>query len=102
VGSKHSSMINISHMLFANDALIFCGANPNHLRYLCALFLCFEAVSHLKINLATSELVPMGNVDGLAGLLGCKVSSLPLKYVGLPLRPNLFKTVTEKIRASVG
>ena len=30
----------------------------------------------------------MGNVDNaveLAGLLGCETSSLPLKYVGLPL-----------------
>jgi hypothetical protein len=31
----------------------------------------------LKINLAKSKLVPMGivdNVDGLAGIVGCKVS----------------------------
>jgi hypothetical protein len=41
----------------------------------------------LKINLAKSELVPMGdvpNVDALACILGCRVSSLPLKYLGLP------------------
>jgi hypothetical protein len=25
------------------------------------------------------------NVDGLAGILGCKVSSLPLKYLGISL-----------------
>jgi hypothetical protein len=48
----------------------------------------FEAVSGLKINLAKSVLVPVGcvdNVDGLAGILDCGVSSLPLKYLGLPL-----------------
>jgi hypothetical protein len=52
------------------------------------LFLCFDAVSGLKINLAKLELVPVGkveNVDGLAGILGCGVASLPLKYLGLPL-----------------
>jgi hypothetical protein len=27
----------------------------------------------------------MGNVDGLAGILGCGVSSFPLKLLGLPL-----------------
>lgn len=54
-------------------------------RYLRVLFLCFEAVSGLKVNLAKSVLVPMGNVDGLVSILDCGVSSLPLKYLGLPL-----------------
>lgn len=34
------------------------------------------------------------NVDGLVGILGCGVSTLPLKYLGLPLgasfKANLF------------
>jgi hypothetical protein len=29
------------------------------------------------------------NVDGLAGILGCGVSSLPLKYLGLLLGTSL-------------
>jgi hypothetical protein len=52
------------------------------------LLLSFEAVSGLKINLDKSVLVPVGhvdNMDDLAGILGCGVSSLPLKYLGLPL-----------------
>jgi hypothetical protein len=88
VGSGSSKMVNISHLLFADDTLVFCGANADHLRYLHVLFLCFEAVSSLKINLAKSFLVPVGyvdNVDGLAGILDCGVSSLPLKYLGFPL-----------------
>jgi hypothetical protein len=79
---------DISHILFADDALLFCGAEPNHLRNLRSLFLCFEAVLGLKTNLAKSELVLMGNVDNvarLAGILGCGVASLPLKYLGLHL-----------------
>jgi hypothetical protein len=69
--------------------LIFCGAHPNHLCYLRASFICFEAASGLKINIAKSELVPLENaadVDGLANILGCGISSLPLSYLGLPLR----------------
>jgi hypothetical protein len=34
------------------------------------LILNFEAVSGLKMNLAKSELVPVGNVDNVAGLAG--------------------------------
>lgn len=71
--------------------MIFCGVNPDHLHYLNALFLCFEAVSGLKINLAKLELVSVGivnNVDGLAGIPGRKISSLPLKYCKLLLRAS--------------
>jgi hypothetical protein len=49
------------------------------------LLLSFEAVSGLKINLDKSVLVPVGhvdNMDDLAGISGCGVSSLPLKYLG--------------------
>jgi hypothetical protein len=42
---------------FADDTLIFCEANPDHLRNLCSLFLCFEVVSGLRINLPKLELV---------------------------------------------
>ena len=48
----------------------------------------FEEVSGLRINLGKSELVPVGgvhNLEALVGLLGCGQSSLPLKYLGLPL-----------------
>jgi hypothetical protein len=60
-------------------------------------FLAFEGVFGLKVNLSKLELVHVGNVvdvEGLVDILGCRVSSLPLKYVGLPLgaglRPSLF------------
>jgi hypothetical protein len=68
--------------------LIFCDASTDHLRYLRGLLLCFEAASGLKVNLAKSELIPVGNVTdvgGLARLLRCGVATLPIKYLGLPL-----------------
>lgn len=57
--------------------------------------LCFEAVSGLRINLGKSELVPVGSVPevvGLALILGCRVSSLPMKYLG-PLLGGKFKPI---------
>jgi len=50
--------------------------------------LCFEAVSSLRINLGKSEVVPIGGVEDverLANLLGCRVASLPMTYLGLSL-----------------
>jgi hypothetical protein len=55
-----------------DNILVFCRANPDHLHYLCALFLRVEVVFGFSINLANSELDPVGNVnnaDGLADIL---------------------------------
>jgi hypothetical protein len=56
VGSRLSEVVNISHWLFAGGTLVFFRANLDHLRY-CVLFLCFEVVSDLKVNLSKSVLV---------------------------------------------
>jgi hypothetical protein len=88
VGSNELNRVVVSHLLFADDTLVFCGANESQIRHLGALLVCFEAVSGLKVNLAKSTLFPVGSVgdvDQLAGLLGCGTSTLPLKYLGLPL-----------------
>ena len=48
----------------------------------------FQAVSGLRINLPKSSILPVGHVDNvqiLAGVLGCKIESLPITYLGLPL-----------------
>jgi hypothetical protein len=57
VGIWNVGGFDITHRLFANDTLIFFGVDLDRLRHLRCLFLCFEAVSGLKINLVKSELV---------------------------------------------
>lgn len=54
----------------------------------------------MKINLAKSELA--NNVEGLARILGCRVSSLPIWYLGLPLgasfeAKSIWNGIIEKI-----
>jgi hypothetical protein len=73
---------------FTNDTFIFSRSNGDHLCNLHCLFLCFEAISSMRISQAKLELVPDGNVfnaKGVASILGCKVSSLPMKYHCLSL-----------------
>lgn len=88
IGDPDRGTVTLSHLLFADDTLIFYEADRNQLRALKALLLCFEAASGLKVNFDKSELVPVGNVSDtrqLASILGCKVASLPITYLGLPL-----------------
>jgi hypothetical protein len=97
--------ITTSHLLFAGDTLILCGADSSQLGYLKGVFVWFQAVSGLKVNLEKSELVPVGsvpNVEKLAGVLGCKVAGLPMIYLGLPLgasykNPSIWNGIIEKI-----
>ena len=78
----------ISHLLYADDTLIFFQANIEQLKYLSWILMWFEALSGLKINLNKSEIIPIGTVDNveeLASELGWKVGSFPTPYLGLPL-----------------
>ncbi|RVX09019.1 LINE-1 reverse transcriptase-like [Vitis vinifera] len=80
--------LNVSHLLFADDTIIFCEARQDHITYLSWILVWFEAASGLRINLAKSEVIPVGEVEDIEMLaveLGCKVGTLPSVYLGLPL-----------------
>ena len=79
----------ISHLLYANDTLLFCGANKDQLKFLSWILMWFEVLSGLRINLNKSEILPVGSMDNVQELaveLGCGIGSLPFSYLGLPLR----------------
>jgi hypothetical protein len=91
VGTSGQDRVTVSHLLFADDTLVFCGANASQIRHLGALLVCFEAVASLKVSLSKSVLVPVGHVENvgqLASLLGCGSGEVPLKYLGLPLEAS--------------
>ena len=91
MGSSELNRFNVSHLLFTDDTLVFCGANASQIRHFRPLLVCFEVVACLKVNLCKSTLVPVGlqgEVDQLAGVLGCGTSDLLLKYLGLLLRAS--------------
>ncbi|RVW31255.1 putative mitochondrial protein [Vitis vinifera] len=103
-GSRTS--LNISHLFFADDTVVFCEANKDQVSHLSWILLWFEAASGLRINLAKSEIIPVGEVEEILEMvaeLGCRVGSLPSQYLGLPLGvPNrassMWDGVEEKVR----
>jgi hypothetical protein len=81
-----------------DDTLVCCGAKLDHFRYLRALFLCLEAISGLKINLAKSELVPVGNVENVEGWLAFWVVGFFSLLLGVSYEvKSIWDGVVEKI-----
>ncbi|RVW47196.1 Threonine--tRNA ligase, mitochondrial 1 [Vitis vinifera] len=84
--------VKVTHLLFADDTIIFCEAKKEALLHLGWVLFWFEAASGLKINLDKSMVILVGEVDGvldMAAEIGCRVGQLPTVYLGLPLgAPN--------------
>ncbi|RVX17218.1 LINE-1 retrotransposable element ORF2 protein [Vitis vinifera] len=81
----------VSHLLFADDTLVFCDTFQDQMAYLSWLLMWFEAISGLRINLDKSEILSVGRVENLELLaheVGCKVGRLPTSYLGIPLGAN--------------
>ena len=63
----------------------------------------------LKVNVLKSEMVPIEevpNVYVLAEILGCRIGSLPMTYLGMPLRashnsPFVWNPISEKIECKL-
>ena len=91
-GRGEEEELVLSHLLFADDTLLFCKDNPDQLAHMGWILMWFEALLGLKINLGKSEIISMGgseNVEALAAELGCKVGTLPTTYLASPLGPHI-------------
>jgi hypothetical protein len=62
VGTLAENSLMVSHLLFADDTLIFCGVDSEQISNLRYVFTWFEAALGLKINLSKSEIVFVGDV----------------------------------------
>ncbi|RVW71359.1 putative ribonuclease H protein [Vitis vinifera] len=89
--------VEITHLLFADDTLVFCEPSTDQVSYLSWLLMWFEAMTGLKVNLDKSEIIAVGrveNVEEVALEFGCKVSRLPSTYLGLPLGARFKEVAT--------
>ncbi|WMV49343.1 hypothetical protein MTR67_042728 [Solanum verrucosum] len=88
VGDIAGNNIEITHLQYADDTLVFCGATGEKMLILRVIFNIFEAVSGLHINWGKSFIYPVNtvpNIEDLAEKLGGKVGELPTTYLGMPL-----------------
>ena len=91
----------VLHLLFVNDTILFYDADPTCLD---ATTL-FQAVTGLKVNVLKSETVLIGevnNVHALVEILGCRIETLPMSYLGMPLGAShksstIWNPILEKI-----
>ena len=91
VGPTGNSL-QVSHLLFADDTLVFCDADLDQIQFLQLVLFWFEVVSRLNINMGKSELVLVGvvpNTVDMVNVQGCKQGSFPMQYLGLPLGANV-------------
>ena len=80
--------MHISHLLFADNTILFCDASREQFLYIWMVLVFFEAITGFKVNVGKSEIVlvgEFGNLIVLARTLCCKVGHLPITYLGMPL-----------------
>lgn len=49
--------LRVSHLLYADDTILFYEASTKKILYIQLLMTCFEAVASVKVNLSKSEMV---------------------------------------------
>ena len=90
--------MEITHLQFADDTVIFCPKNEVAIKIYRRLLDCFSLVLRLTTNLSKSTLIPVGCedrwVEQMSDFLHCKLQNLPLTYLGIPLVANPNKVST--------
>ena len=83
----------LSHLFYADDALIIGRWSKDNLKMTSRLLRIFYLCSGLKINLHKSHLFGMG-VNGevihcLGRVIGCKIGDFPFEYLGIKVGANM-------------
>ncbi|GJR33682.1 putative RNA-directed DNA polymerase, eukaryota, reverse transcriptase zinc-binding domain protein [Tanacetum coccineum] len=85
--------VDVSHLQFADDALIIGQWSLTNIKNLSRILTCFHIASGLKVNFNKSNLfgigVPTNDVNSMAHSIGCLPSQLPCIYLGLPIGANM-------------
>ncbi|KAL6205027.1 hypothetical protein ACLB2K_022292 [Fragaria x ananassa] len=87
--------LNLSHLCFADDLLMFCNGDENSVRTLHDAFSNFESLSSLKANVSESKIFLAGvdgnSSDSVLQVTNFSLGTCPVRYLGIPL-------ITSKLR----
>lgn len=106
VGRDHN--VSISHLQFADDTIILGEKSWANVRAMRAVLHLFATMSGLKVNFNKSELVGVNVSQSwlfeAASVLRCRVGTLPILYLGLPVggnprRLNFWEPVVNRIKS---
>nr|GEX45148.1 RNA-directed DNA polymerase, eukaryota [Tanacetum cinerariifolium] len=83
----------ISHLIYADDVIFLGEWSSTNAQNLLCILRCFFLVFVLKINVHKSNILGICVSDeetsGMANVIGCRASKLPLKYLGVPMDCNM-------------
>ncbi|GJU63720.1 putative RNA-directed DNA polymerase, eukaryota, reverse transcriptase zinc-binding domain protein [Tanacetum coccineum] len=92
--------LNLSHLFFADDVIITTDWNVHDLDNVIRIFQVFFLALCLKINIHKSSIYGIGvasdDVQIMAANMGYNAGTLPLTYLGLPIRSNMSLIVNWK------
>ncbi|KAL0412200.1 UNVERIFIED_CONTAM: putative mitochondrial protein, partial [Sesamum latifolium] len=107
--SRHAP--RVSHLLFADDTLIFCQATEEAIQCIKNILSLLEAASGLKVSVEKSSIVfskntPIAVKEHLANLMGMRLEERHNKYLGLPTtvgrsKREVFQHVKERVWAKL-
>lgn len=91
----------VSHLLFADDTLLFSADKAQSIYTIRAILTCFELVSVLSINLTKSTTISIGDTtqdEAVQDSLGCTLEDLPFRYLGMPAgAPYICKKIWDPV-----
>ena len=103
--------VEITHLQFADDTIIFYEAVGSSLRNVKRTLRCFELMLGLAINFTKTCMAGI-NVDGgvlreWGNILACRIVDWPLKYLGMPFgcdsrNSTMWDPVIRKLEVKLG
>ncbi|GJX32886.1 putative RNA-directed DNA polymerase [Tanacetum coccineum] len=95
-----SNKVDISHLQYADDALIMGKWSLENATNLCRILRCFHLASGLKVNFSKSRFFGIGVTTSeshhMASILCFQPSMLPCSFLGLPIGANMNKASSWK------
>lgn len=93
----HNSFDDLTHSQYADDTILFINKDILSVNRVKEVLQCFQLLSCLKINFQKSKLYSFSKdqalIEEFASILGCKIGSWPLVYLGSHIRTSSRKSV---------